>query len=52
MEIGPDKTKEMTNNTNGFQREIEIKRQRLEEVENFKYLGAIISDEGSTPFPG
>ena len=44
MEIGPDKTKVMTNNPNGFQREIKIK-----EVENFKYLGAIISNEGSKP---
>ena len=49
MEIGPDKTKVMTNNPNGFQREIKIKCQRLEEVENFKYLGAIISNEGSKP---
>ena len=49
MEIGADKTKEMTNNPNGFQREIKIKGQRLEEVENFKYLGAIISNEGSKP---
>ena len=37
----------MTNNLNGFQREIKIKGQRLEEVENFKFLGAIISNEGS-----
>ena len=49
MEIGPDKTKVMTNNPNGFQREIKIKGQRLVEVENFKYLGAIISNEGSKP---
>ena len=49
MEIGPDKTKVMTNNPNGFQREIKIKGQRLEEVENFKYLWAIISNKGSTP---
>ena len=49
MEIGPDKTKVMTNNPNGFQREIKIKGQWLEEVENFKYLGAIISNEGSKP---
>ena len=49
MEIGPDNTKVMTNNPNGFQREIKIKGQRLEEVENFKYLGAIISHEGSKP---
>ena len=32
MEIRPDKTKVMTNNQNGFQREIKIKGQRLEEV--------------------
>ena len=46
MEIGPDKTK-----VNGFQRGIKIKGQRLEEVEDFKYmyLGAIISNEGSKP---
>ena len=44
MEIGPDKTKVMTNNPNDFQREIKIKGQRLEEAE---YLGAIISNEGS-----
>ena len=49
MEISPDKTKVMTNNPNGFQREIKIKGQRLEEVENFEYLGAIISNEGSKP---
>ena len=49
MEIGPDKTKVITNNPNGFQREIKIKEQRLEEVENFKYLRAIICNEGSKP---
>ena len=49
MEIGPDMTKVMTNNPNGFQREIKIKGQRLEEAENFKYLGAIIFNEGSKP---
>ena len=49
MEIGPDKTKVMTNKPNGFQREIKVKGQSLEEVENFKYLGAIISNEGSKP---
>ena len=43
MEIGPDKTIVMTNNPNDFQRKIKIKGQRLEEVENFKYLGAIIN---------
>ena len=48
-EIGPDKTKVMTNNPNGIQREIKIKCQRLEEVKNLKYLGAIISNKGSKP---
>ena len=49
MEIGPDKKKAMTNNTNGCQKEIKIKGQRLEAVENFKYLGASISNKGSKP---
>ena len=49
MEVGLAKTKVMSNNQNGFQREVKIKGQRLEEVENFKYLGAIISNEGSKP---
>ena len=44
MEIGPDKTKVVIN---GFQREIKIKCQMLEAVQNFKYLGAIISNEGA-----
>ena len=50
MKIGPDKTKVMTNNPNDFQRENMIKGQRLEEVENFKYLRAIISNPRY--FPG
>ena len=45
MEIGQDKTKLMTNNPN----KIKIKDQRLEKVDNFKYLGAIISNEGLKP---
>ena len=49
MEIGPDKTRVMTSNPNGFNREIKIKGQRLEEVGKFKYLGAVISNEGSKP---
>ena len=36
MEIRPDKTKVMTNNPNGFLREIKIKGQRLEEVEKLQ----------------
>ena len=37
----------MKNNPNGSHREIKIKGQRLEEVKTFKYLGAIITKEGS-----
>ena len=51
MEISPEKTKLMTNSTNGIQREIKVKGQKLATVTsfNFKYLGAIVSDEGSKP---
>ena len=45
LEFGPDKTKVMTNNPDGFRKEIKIKGQRLEAVENFKYLGVIITNE-------
>ena len=38
MEIGLDKGKLMANNANDFRREIKIKGQRLEAVDNFKYL--------------
>ena len=39
----------VTNNPISFLREIKIKGQSLEVVENFKYLGSIISNEGSKP---
>ena len=47
IEIGPDKTKVMTNNTNDSQRDIKITDQRLEVVENFRYLGS--ANEGAKP---
>ena len=49
IEIGPGRTKMITNNPNDVQREIKIKGQRLEVLKNFKYHGAIISNEGSKP---
>ena len=39
----------MTNNTNGISTDITIDNKKLENVRSFKYLGAIVSDEGSKP---
>ena len=39
----------MTNNTNGISTDITIDNKKLETVHSFKYLGAIVSDEGSKP---
>ena len=49
MEISAEKTKLMTNNTSGINTEIEVNEQRLETVTSFKYLGSVITDEGSKP---
>ena len=38
MEISAEKTKLMTNNTSGINREIKVNGQRLEAVTSFKYL--------------
>ena len=37
----------MTNNTSGINTEIKINGQKLETVTSFKYLGSVITDEGS-----
>ena len=47
MQISAEKTQLMTNNTNGIS--IAIDNKKLETVRSFKYLGAIVSDEGSKP---
>ena len=47
MEISAEKTKLMTNNTSGINTEIEVNGQKLETVTSFKYLGSVITDEGS-----
>ena len=39
----------MTNNINGIQKESKINGQGLETVTRFKYLGALVTDEGSKP---
>ena len=49
MEISAEKTKLMTNSTNGIQREIKVKGQKLGTVTCFKYLGAVVLDDGSKP---
>ena len=49
MEISVKKTKLMTNSANGIQREIKVKGQKLGIVTSFKYLGAVVSDDGSKP---
>ncbi|WP_419652451.1 hypothetical protein [Thiolapillus sp.] len=49
MEISAEKTKLMTNNTNGINTEIKVKGQKLETVTSFKYHGLVIADEGSKP---
>ena len=49
MEISAEKTKLMTNSTSGIQREIKVKGQKLGTVTSFKYLGAVVSDDGSKP---
>ena len=37
----------MTNSANGIQREIKVKGQKLGTETSFKYLGAVVSDDGS-----
>ena len=49
MEISAEKTKPMTNNTSGINSEIKVNGQKLETVTGFKYLGSVITDEGSKP---
>ena len=46
-EISAEKTKLMTNNTNGINTEIKVNGQKLEPVTSVKYLGSCITDEGS-----
>ena len=49
MEISAEKTKLMINSTSGINTEIKVNRQKLEPVTSFKYLGSVITDEGSKP---
>ena len=49
MEVNVEKTKLMTNNTSGINTETKVNGQKLETVTSFKYLGSVITDEGSKP---
>ncbi|WP_419652842.1 hypothetical protein, partial [Thiolapillus sp.] len=49
IEISAKKTKLMTNNTSGINTEIKVNGQTLETATSFKYLGTVITDEGSKP---
>ena len=49
MQISAEKTKLMTNNTKGTSSNIRVNGEKLETVKSFKYLGAIVTDEGSMP---
>ena len=47
MQISAEKTQLMTNNTNGISGDITPDNKKLEWIHSFKYLGALVSDEGS-----
>ena len=47
IEISAEKTKLMTYNPNGIKRNIKVEDQKLKAVNSFRYLGAVISEEGS-----
>ena len=49
MEISAEKTKVMINNASGINTEIKVSGQNLEKVTSSKYLGSVITDEGSKP---
>ena len=49
MQISTEKTQLITNDTNGISTDITIENQKLENVRSFKYLVAMVSDEGSKP---
>ena len=49
MEINVGKTKTMTNHPEGIINPIQVKIEKVEEVQKFIYLGATISEDGSKP---
>ena len=49
MEISAEKARLITNNTSGTNTAIKLNGQTLDTVTSFKYLGSVITDEGSKP---
>ena len=49
MEISAEKTKLTTKNANGINIDIRINGEKLDEVDSFKYLGAVVTDQGFKP---
>ena len=49
VKISKEKTKLMTNNTNSISIDIRIIGEKLDEVDSFEYLGAVVTDQGSKP---
>ena len=49
MEISAEKTKLVTNNTSGIDKEIKVNGQKPEAVTSFKNLGSVVSDKDSKP---
>ena len=49
MEISAERTNLISNSASGILREIKVKGQKLGTVTSFKYLEAVVSDDGSKP---
>ena len=49
MEISAEKTTLTTNNTSGINKELTVNGQKLKTVTSVKYLGSVVSDNGSKP---
>ena len=49
MKISAEKTKLTTHNTSGINTEIKVNDQKLETATSFKYLGSVVTDDGSKP---
>ena len=48
-ETSAEKTELITNSANGIQTEIKVKGQKLGTAKSSKYLGTVVSDDGSKP---